>query len=1088
MVPLTPRKLPEATPPAQGTQIEMKRSFDGLVLLGMALFAGLVVFYAALMYRNVSQLDGDLEMVVHTHEVRALIGEVMLALDDAGTGQRGYLITGRDAFLGPYKNSEQRLSGIFARLRDETRDNPRQKQDLSALEDLAKSRILSLNTGVRLRQQQDAVALQQFMLDGTGLQQMNAIRALVARLDREEQALLVVRKETSADTIRMAKNSGALITVLGLALLGAFFFVIRRSLVDRQRASALVQEIGERFRVTLGSIGDAVVATDPHGRITFMNAIAEQLSGWPLAEARGLLLPEVLDILNESDHQPAENPALRAMREGGAVGLLDHTVLVSRDGTERPIDDSAAPIRGASGGVVGSVMVFRDVSEHRKAELERAEHDRLTALRVDIGSFLAANLGAPVALQSCVEALVRHLGAAFAGIWILEEFEPTLVLEASSGTLAGGNPPHERTPLGETEIGRIARDHAPFWTNDAFSDPGMSHSEWLRAEGLVAFAGYPLVAGGKALGVLAVFARGPILAPAVAEFFPILAGLAQYIERERVQDALHTVDLTNRFLLRASTALASLVDFESTLQKVARMAVPSYADWCAVDVMEPDGTLRRLVVAHKDPEKVGLAREMDLQYPLSFDAPNCPPKVMRTHRRELVSQVTDSMLIGLARDEAHLQFLRQLKLRSFICVPLRAAGATIGAITFATAESGRRYGPLDVVVAEDLALRASVAIDNAHLYRNMKEGDQRKDEFLAVLSHELRNPLAALRNGVEIMRQIGLENPRLREVRDIQERQVNQIARLVDDLLDVARIRQGKVTLQTEPTDLAGAVHRAVELCRVSIETGNHQLTLSLPPEPVRIEADPVRLVQIIANLLTNAAKYTHDGGKLRLSAGREGDQAVIRIQDNGVGIDSMMLNKVFELFAQIENGRSKDGLGVGLSLVRSLVEMHGGSVVAVSGGLGAGSEFVVRLPVLHLYSPGSAGARPSVAAETRPPRRVLVVDDNKDSALTLRMSLELSGHAVSVAHEGASGLKLARELLPDAIILDIGLPGMDGYDVARKIRSTPELSGVFLVAMTGYGQEEDKRRSRVAGFDAHLTKPVDLAVLLGLLEEMPVR
>jgi PAS domain S-box-containing protein len=365
----------------------------------------------------------------------------------------------------------------------------------------------------------------------------------------------------------------------------------------------------------------------------------------------------------------------------------------------------------------------------------------------------------------------------------------------------------------------------------------------------------------------------------------------------------------------------------------------------------------------------------------------------------------------------------------------------------------------------------------------LQEADHRKDEFLATLAHELRNPLAPITNAVQIMALRGLDDPHLRWARDVVQRQTQQLSRLVDDLLDVSRITRGKVRLRQERVDLAAVVSRAVETSQPLLDAGRHALTVTPPPVPVYLEADPTRLAQVLSNLLNNAAKYQEPGGRVWLSAGREGGEAVLRVRDAGVGIAPEMLPRVFDLFAQADRSldRSQGGLGIGLSLVRALVRLHGGTVAAFSDGPGRGSEFVVRLPALDEGQPAGGPAAPGQAAACGG-LCVLVVEDNPDGARSLALLLRWEGHEVLVAHEGQAALELARSRRPAVVLLDLGLPGMDGFEVARRLRREPGLERVLLVAVSGYGQEEDCRRAREAGCDAHLVKPADLAELRRLL------
>ena len=382
--------------------------------------------------------------------------------------------------------------------------------------------------------------------------------------------------------------------------------------------------------------------------------------------------------------------------------------------------------------------------------------------------------------------------------------------------------------------------------------------------------------------------------------------------------------------------------------------------------------------------------------------------------------------------------------------------------------------------------------ERKHLEETLKLANRRKDEFLALLAHELRNPLAPIRNGVEIMRLLGPGNPQIiRDTGELIARQVTHLARLVDDLLDVSRVTQGKVLIKEEPVELASAINNGIELAQPLIDAKRHKLSISLPTtEALRVRGDPTRLAQIVGNLLDNAAKYTNADGRISLSVVREGDEAVITVEDNGVGISRGLLPHVFELFTQGERSvdRAQGGLGIGLSLVKSLVELHRGAVAAASAGYGTGSTFTVRLPVLmppHAPASPAQGALPTNQSSAR--RRILVVDDNEDAALSMGLLLEQDGHEVQYAYEGRSALDVAQVFEPEVALLDIGLPGLNGFEVAQQLRARPQTAGALLVALTGYGQSEDRQRTQAAGFDHHLVKPVEPQMLLALIARYTV-
>ena len=430
------------------------------------------------------------------------------------------------------------------------------------------------------------------------------------------------------------------------------------------------------------------------------------------------------------------------------------------------------------------------------------------------------------------------------------------------------------------------------------------------------------------------------------------------------------------------------------------------------------------------------------------------------------------------------------RVASCLAVPVVGRGGEVfGGLVLGHSQPGVFTEESERVVA-GLAAHAAVAIDNARLYdaerrarSDAEAANRAKDEFLAMLGHELRNPLSAVRNAIIAAR---LDPERRDRALDVARRGAEQLGRLVDDLLDVARITQGRIALRRERLSFAGVVERAVEASRTLVAEHAHALTVALPGPEVQVVGDTTRLEQVVANLLANAAKYSDPGGRITVTAAAEGDEVVLRVRDEGVGIAPETLPRVFDLFYQ--SGRALDraqgGLGVGLTVVKRLVELHGGRVEARSEGLGHGAEFVVRLPAVVPAADGAA-ADAAGAVRRREGARVLLVEDNDDVADSLTMLLELLGHRVRVAPDGPSALEAARTNVPDVMLVDIGLPGIDGYEVARRVRADDALRGVVLVALTGYGREEDRARALAAGFDHHLVKPVDPDTLQGLVAEV---
>ncbi|HSV45669.1 MAG TPA: ATP-binding protein [Ramlibacter sp.] len=550
----------------------------------------------------------------------------------------------------------------------------------------------------------------------------------------------------------------------------------------------------------------------------------------------------------------------------------------------------------------------------------------------------------------------------------------------------------------------------------------------------------------------------------------VLAGVCVDITR-RKQVEFH-LDL----LARASEELAMLGDYQDTLQRIAHLVVPGFADWCTVDMLEADGSLYRLAAAHADPAKERLAKELHARYAPDAQAATGPWNVLRTGAGELVAEITDEMLAHAIEDPAVLQAVHTLGLRSYIGVPLAVPGRSLGVMSFMTAGSSRRYGAQDLALAEDLGRRAAVALHNARLLQALKESDRAKDVFLATLAHELRNPLAPLRNGLSIIKLAPQDGRRVLQTTEIMERQVSQLSRLVDDLLDVSRISTGKIELRKEPTNLVHVLASAVETSRPHIEAAHHKLSISFAEASTELVADPVRLAQVFSNLLNNAAKYTRPGGNIEVRVDSLHSHLEVRVRDNGIGIPPDMLDKVFGLFTQVTHPvqRRQGGLGIGLSLVDGLVRLHGGMVEARSDGPGHGSEFIVTLP---REAGGSHAAAPVPSAPSLvagPSRRVLVVDDNVDAAATVAQLLQMFGNETMVVQDGLSAVESTATFRPDVVLLDIGLPDINGYEVARRIRQLAGVRQPLLIALTGWGQQQDKQFAALAGFDQHWTKPVD--------------
>jgi signal transduction histidine kinase/CheY-like chemotaxis protein len=437
-----------------------------------------------------------------------------------------------------------------------------------------------------------------------------------------------------------------------------------------------------------------------------------------------------------------------------------------------------------------------------------------------------------------------------------------------------------------------------------------------------------------------------------------------------------------------------------------------------------------------------------------------------------------------------------LPVRSYLAVPVKSrSGEVLGGLFLGHPETAR-FQQRDARLMEGLAAQAAIAIDNARMYEaaqaqlatrerteaSLRDSDRRKDEFLATLAHELRNPLAPIRQAVNISQNPGATQAQKDWSHEIITRQVQHMSLLLDDLLDISRITRGTLDLRRQRTQLARVIESAIETARPAIDAKRHSLGVHLPQSPVTLDVDPLRLSQVLSNLLTNAAKYTDPDGRIRIDAELLGGEVSIRVIDNGIGIAAEAMPNLFTMFSQVRSvdDRSDGGLGIGLALSRGLIELHGGRLEAHSQGPGQGSEFVVRLPATP-QAAATAAETPAAAEPSRRARRVLVADDNIDAGESLAMLLRLDGHEVQLATNGAQAVELFDRMKPEIAILDIGMPGLNGYEVARRIRQKAR-NDVMLIAVTGWGQEADKARAAESGFDHHFTKPVEPAVLSALV------
>ncbi|SFH94499.1 PAS domain-containing protein [Planctomicrobium piriforme] len=1576
----------------------MRSIFDRSLLIAVGVMAVLLTAGAWWNHRNLARLNQQEELVNHTYEVQQ-VGTVFLRhMVDAETGYRGFLLTSNEMFLEPYDTATQQIPPRIIRLQTLTVDNPDQAQRVKNLDARSRQLLRQLEQGILQHRQGSNLPSSKDALLAIK-NEMDVLRAEVMELQATESQLMAVRKATAENAYRFSVVSGIIALVLSLLSFLAVMFLVQKNIRAREQFAAQIHQERERLRVTLTSIGDGVISTDTEGCVTWLNPIAEELTAWSTADARGKHLTEIFNIINETTRQPAENPVFRTLRDGVIVGLANHTVLIARDGVERAIADSSAPIRDTHQQIIGTVLVFRDVSVDRKEELAREEQAQLTALRANVGTALASGDSMSEVLQTCCGGIVSHLNAAFARIWTLNESEQILELQASAGIYTHLNGPHARVPVGQFKIGRIAASQQRHLSNDVQHDPEVSDQAWARETGMTAFAGYPLLAEGRTVGVLALFARKELSEGVLEDLGPIADAIALWLDRRRIalaeqqaheqfralsnsipqlawmagpegeidwynqrwydytgtlpdavpshrgpDTAVHPEEIervraglqrsfaageswedtfrirradgeyrwhlsrmvplrdehgetvrwfgTNTDIseqleasqaLRRSEAFArgviesspdcvkvldldakllwmnengkrimEVCDFEQirgqhwptfwetggavaeaiqALENARSGGVGRFQGFCPTlagtprwwdvavsPIFGPDDRPERLlsvsrdITAQRESEQLlreneahlrrvidsmyafvgilstegilletnqapldiaGLRREQVIGKPIwetdwwSEDdfarerlsnaiARAASGQVVRydetvrgkgtdritvdlmlqpvyndgdllfiiqsgvdvTDRKRFENQlaasqdflrsaldaldshlaVLDEHGVILAVNEAWKQFAvengmtdphygvgtnyldqcrnidevsdadlsrivdcildvisgktdscdieypchsavserwfqmrvnrfrgsepakvvvahqnitsrvqseratlkrsEQLATLANIATQLNAAhdaSSILGIITAGarliigahqaaahrildqnwaqainagsfsekygewrgyagrlvsdkmcrlicdanaslrltdeelvahpawkdegsddesrptvrgwlaaplTTFDSRNLGLIEVsdrhsgdfslddeLTLVQLAQMGSVALENVRLYDDLREADRRKDQFLATLAHELRNPLSPLTAASHLLQSDPGNPDQVTELTDVIYRQCEQLKRLIDDLLDVSRISTGKLHLRYEHVQLQTAISAALDISRPVMTTAGHTLRVSLPDEPLTVNGDQVRLSQVIANLLINAAKYTPEGGSVELTLQKQNDSAVISVRDTGIGVPPEMLERIFELFSQVDSShtRSQGGLGIGLTLVKTLVSMHGGTVQAASAGPGLGSTFTVTLPLAQTTNQAEVSTTP-VAETESPSYRIIVVDDNHTASYLLSRLLTKLGQQVQVADTAQQAFELISQFSPDIFISDIAMPGMSGYELARRIREEHLEHRPFLVALTGYGQASDRAEALQAGFDEHLVKPIGLPVLQQLLRSYTER
>lgn len=872
----------------------------------------------------------------------------------------------------------------------------------------------------------------------------------------------------------------------------------------------------EWSRATLASIRDAVITTDTEGRVTFLNQVAQSLTGWTQEEAAGVSVELVFKIVHPETRTTVESPAVRALREGVNVGLTNRTLLIAKDGRELPIgpiDDSAAPIRNEKGELAGVVLVFRDITElcrqERAVEVALAYADKIISTLREPFVVLDTSLRVKSANRSFYQNF--HV--------TLEETQGRFIYDLGNSQW---NIPQLRTLLDE-----VLSNHHPVHDFEVEHDfPAIGNKMMLlNAQRFESMEGQSDL---------------------------ILLAIEDITDRKRTEATLRQTEQHQRFILDSipqkivTTKPDGSVDyFNPQWMEYTGLSFEQLRDWGWKQFIHPDdidvhvrGWLRATKTGDVYEHESRFRRaDGEYRWHVSRGVP------MRNEAGQIVmwmganTDIHDIKLIELALIGSEIRYRRLFETAKdgilildtesgritdanpfmgellwyshehFLGKELWEIGlfsdkvANEAAVRTLQDKGYIRYEHLPLETSQGLRVEVEVVAnayredhhkviqcnirditERSKLEKQMQKHAEeladlhrRKDEFLAMLSHELRNPLAPITNAVQLLGLQKHDDKLQHQALTIIERQVGQLTRLIDDLLEVSRITTGRIHLQKERVGLNSVVERARETTRPLMDQHHHELTVFLSSQPIWVYGDPARLEQVVVNLLTNAAKYTADGGTISIAVQREGDEAVLRVRDSGVGIPPELLPHIFDLFTQAERSldRSQGGLGIGLCLAQRLVEMHDGNI-KVDSTLGTGSEFVVHLPIMTAPAVPPTSPKHIVPRSEGAALRVLVVDDNRDSAQSLGMLLEATGHDVQLAYDGPTALQATLDYRPHVVLLDIGLPGLDGYEVAKRIRQQPTLNNIVLVAMTGYGNLADVRRSEEAGFNHHLVKPAD--------------
>jgi PAS domain S-box-containing protein len=877
---------------------------------------------------------------------------------------------------------------------------------------------------------------------------------------------------------------------------------IARDITGAKRAQEELQESERRFRQLAENLQEVFWISDALTKeMIYISPAYEEI--WGRSRASLYAAPSsFMDAIHPDD---IEHVTGELGKQAAGTYNVEYRI-IRPDGSTRWIWARAFPIKDETGKVYRVAGIAEDISRRMMIEEDLREQTQTIETVNRVGQTIAAELDIHKVVQAVTDAATELSGARFGSFFynVLDQSGGWYMLYTLSGVPREAFA-HFPMPRATDLFGPTFRGEGTICIDDVKRD--RRYGKWSPYHGMpeghlpvTSYLAVPVISrSGEVIGGL--FFGHPEAGVFKEREQRIVEGLAAQaavsVDNARLFDAAQKAraqaELAERrssFLAAASEVLASSLEYEITLASVARLMVPHLADWCAVDILDEDRSIKRLAVAHQDASKVELASELEQRYPQQMSDPEGLAKVIRTGESEIYGEIPDTLLVMGARDAEHLRILRELGLKSAMVVPLVAHERVLGAITFVYSESGRRYEQADLTFAEDLARRAGMAVENSRLYREAQLANRMKDEFLAVVSHELRTPLTAVLGWSRMLHADQLDEETAKRAREIIMRNAETQRQLIEDLLDVSRIITGKLRLDVRAIEFEPVIKAAVDAVRPAAEAKGIKLHMVLDTRTGHIAGDVDRLQQVVWNLLANAIKFTPKEGHVEVRLERVNSHVELSVSDTGQGISQEFLPYVFDRFRQADPTMTRvhGGLGLGLAIVRHLVELHGGTVEVFSEGEGRGSKFTVQLPVmvfrnadgnsgeLKRVHPTAGGVVPFSGEKKLEGLNILVVDDEQDTRDMLIAILEQCGAKVIAVSSAAEALAELARRKPDVLVSDIGMPDQDGYELINRVRSMEghQDKQIPAVALTAYARTEDRIRALNAGFQIHVPKPVE--------------